>query len=138
MREPSHILVVDDSPRMVALVERWLVRAGYHATGATTVSEALEALRAQAIAWVITDLMMPTGDGMNILAYARRHQPQAKVIIMTAFGSEATRQQAIAQGAHAFLSKPFSGEALLTILTQKPSSAPTRPEPNHDQTITWF
>jgi two-component system response regulator GlrR len=77
--------------------------------------------------------MLPTGDGMDILAYARSHQPQAKVIIMTAFGSEATRQRALAQGAHAFLSKPFSGKALLDILTQAPLSETTRPAPNGDQ-----
>jgi len=121
MPEPSHVLIVDDNPRMVALIERWLGRAGYHVTGVTTVPEALEVLTAHSIAWVITDLMLPTGDGMDILAYARTHLPQAKVIIMTAFGSEATRQRAFAQGAHAFLSKPFSGEALLAMLTPEPS-----------------
>jgi DNA-binding NtrC family response regulator len=121
MSELSQVLVVDDNPRMVALVTRWLVRAGYHLTGVTTVPEALEALTALPIAWVITDLVLPTGDGMDLLAYARTHHPQAKVIMMTAFGSEATRQQALSQGAHAFLSKPFRGEALLAILTQEPA-----------------
>jgi CheY-like chemotaxis protein len=122
MPESSHILVVDDNPRMVALIKRWLGRAGYDATGVTTVSEALEVLTAHPLAWVLTNLMMPTGDGMDILAYARTHQPQAKVIIMTAFGSEATRQRAVAHGAHAFLSKPFSGQALLSILGNEPPS----------------
>jgi two-component system response regulator GlrR len=125
MPEPSHVLVVDDNSRMVALVERWLVRAGYHVTGVTTVPAAIEALTTKAIAWVITDLMLPMGDGMDILAYARRYQPQAKVIIMTAFGSEAARQRAVTQGAHAFLSKPFSGGALLASLTQEPAAEPT-------------
>jgi two-component system, NtrC family, response regulator GlrR len=133
MPDPSQVLVVDDNPRMVALIQRWLVRAGYQVIGVTTVQEALEALTANAIAWVITDLMMPTGDGMDILAYARTHSPQAKIIIMTAFGSDATRQRAFARGAHAFLSKPFSGEALLAIVTQAPSSAPTGPASNGDQ-----
>jgi CheY-like chemotaxis protein len=113
-----HILVVDDNPRMVALIDRWLRRAGYDVTGVTTVPEAFAALSAHSLEWVLTDLMMPTGDGMDVLAYARSHQPLAKVIIMTAFGSEVTRQWAFAQGAHAFLSKPFSGEALLAILAQ--------------------
>jgi CheY-like chemotaxis protein len=125
MPDPSHVLVVDDNPRMVALIKRWLARAGYHVTGVTTVQEALEVLAANPLAWVITDLMMPTGDGMDILAYARSHHPQVKIIIMTAFGSGVMRQRAFAQGAHAFLSKPFSGEALLAILTPKPSSEPT-------------
>jgi two-component system response regulator AtoC len=129
----SQVLVVDDNSRMVALIERWLVRAGYHVIGVTTVQEALEALTANAITWVITDLMMPTGDGMDILAYARIHHPEAKIIIMTAFGSDAMRQRAFDRGAHAFLSKPFSGEALLAILTQEHSSEPTCPPPGGDQ-----
>jgi two-component system NtrC family response regulator len=110
---------------MVALIERWLVRAGYQVIGVTTVQDALEAMTVSSIAWVITDLMMPTGDGMDILAYARSHHPHVKILIMTAFGSDATRRRAFARGAHAFLSKPFSGEALLAILTQEPSCEPT-------------
>jgi two-component system response regulator PilR (NtrC family) len=121
MPEPSQVLIVDDNPRMVALIERWLVRAGYHVTGVTTVPAAFETLQECSVAWVITDLLMPTGDGLDLLAYARTHLPHARVIIMTAFGSEATRQRALAQGAHAFLSKPFSGEALLGLLTTQPS-----------------
>jgi CheY-like chemotaxis protein len=120
MPKPLHILVVDDNPRMVALINRWLRRAGYDVTGVTTVPEAFSVLSADPLEWVLTDLMMPTGDGMDILAYARHHQPRARVIIMTAFGSEATRQRAVAQGAFAVLSKPFSGEALLAILEQGP------------------
>ena len=121
----SQVLVVDDNSRMVGVIKRWLVRAGYQVIGVTTVQEALEALTTDSIAWVITDLMMPTGDGMDILAYARSHHPQTKIIIMTAFGSDATRQRALAGGACAFLSKPFSGEALLAIMTQEPPSEPT-------------
>jgi two-component system, NtrC family, response regulator AtoC len=126
MADLSQILVVDDNPRMVALIERWLVRAGYRVIGVTTVQEALKAMTAHSIAWVISDLLMPTGDGMDVLAYARSHHPQVKIIIMTAFGSEVTRQRAFAQGAHAFLSKPFSGEALLATLTQGPSPGSRR------------
>jgi DNA-binding NtrC family response regulator len=118
---------------MVGLIKRWLMRAGYQVIGVTTVQEALEALTANAIAWVITDLMMPTGDGMDILGYACTHHPQAKVIIMTAFGSDATRQRAVGRGAHAFLSKPFSGEALLAILAHDPPSEPTRSASDGDQ-----
>jgi CheY-like chemotaxis protein len=129
MPEPPHILVLDDNARMVALIRRWLGRAGYRVTGVTTISEALEVLGTQRLDWVLTDLMMPTGDGMDILAHTRSHQPQAKVIIMTAFGSEATRQRTVAQGAHAFLSKPFNVDALLAILDrQSPSGSASSAE----------
>jgi DNA-binding NtrC family response regulator len=118
MPEPPHVLILDDHARMVGLLERWLTRTGFHVTGVTTIQEALEALATQATDWVITDLMLPTGDGMDILAYVRAHQPQAKVIVMTAFGSEATRQRALTRGAHGFLSKPFSSQALLDLLAR--------------------
>lgn len=133
MSDPRQVLVVDDNPRMVTLITRWLVRAGYHVTGVTTVQEALAALAEHDLAWVISDLMLPTGDGMDILSYARTQQPQAKIIIMTAFGSESTRQQALACGAHAFLSKPFSGEALLAMLSRESSVENTPSTARGDQ-----
>ena|SRR5215510_3270890 len=133
MPEPSQVLIVDDHPHMVALIKRWLIRKGFHVTGVTTVQEALEELTTHAPAWVITDLMLPTGDGMDILSYVRGHYPLAKVIIMTAFGSAAMRQRALACGAHAFLSKPFSSEELLAILTQEPPPAPSRSAAGGDQ-----
>jgi two-component system, NtrC family, response regulator AtoC len=129
MPEPQHVLIVDDSVRMVGLLERLLKRAGFHVTGVTTIQKALEALATQATDWVLTDLMLPTGDGMDILAYVRARQPQAKVIVMTAFGSETTRQRTLTLGAHAFLSKPFSSQALLDLLTRPGNYllAPTPP-----------
>jgi DNA-binding response OmpR family regulator len=125
MPEPQHVLIVDDHARMVGLLERWLARAGFHVTGVTTIREALEGLARQATDWVVTDLMLPTGDGMDILAYVRAHQPQAKVIIMTAFVSEAVRQRALTLGAHAFLCKPFSNQALLDLLATQDHPQPT-------------
>jgi len=124
MPEPPHVLIVDDHAQMVAMLERWLKRAGFHVTGVTTIQEALEALATHVTDWVITDLMLPTGDGMDILAYVCAHQPQAKVIVMTAFGSEATRQRALTLGAHGFLSKPFSSQVLLDLLTRQGYSQP--------------
>jgi two-component system, OmpR family, response regulator len=121
MADPVHVLIVDNSQRMVTLLERWLERQGFQVTGVTTVQEALATLATHAMDWVITDVMLPTGDGMDILACARTQQPQAKVIVMAAFGSEATRQRALTLGAHAFLSKPFSREELLGALTHQPS-----------------
>jgi DNA-binding NtrC family response regulator len=116
MSEPAHVLIVDDSARMVALLERWLLREGFRVTGVTTVQAALDVLANDTTDWVITDVMLPTGDGMDILAHARAQQPQVRVIVMTAFGSGVIRQRAMALGAHGFLSKPFNSQALLALL----------------------
>jgi CheY-like chemotaxis protein len=103
MCKTSQALVIGDNLRMIDLLQRWLIRAGYQTIDVTTVQAEIEALTASAIAWVITDLMMPTGDGIDIMAYTRTQQPQAKIIMMSAFGSGATRQLAFAQGTPCFL-----------------------------------
>jgi DNA-binding NtrC family response regulator len=119
MADLSHVLVVDDSPRMVGLLARWLRRAGFQAAGVTTIQEALDFLGKQVTDWVITDVMLPTGDGMDILAYARAKQPLAQVIVMTAFGSKAAGRGAMDLGAYGFLRKPFNSQALLTFLARE-------------------
>ncbi len=123
MAESPHVLIVDDSARMVALLKRWLERADFRVTGVTTIQEAFAFLDNHVTDWVITDVMLPTGDGMDILERARVQQPGAKVVVMTAFGSQATRQRALSLGAYAFLSKPFSSQALLAILTRSADAA---------------
>jgi len=120
MAKLAPVLIVDDNSRMVGLLERWLVRAGYQVTGVTTIQAALDALRTRHVDWVITDVLLPTVDGLDVLTETRTRHPQAKIIVMTAFGSEATRQRALAMGAHAFLSKPFGHEALLQVFTDEP------------------
>ena len=122
MADLAQVLVVDDSLRMAGLLARWLCRAGFQVTGVTTVREALDFLGKQVTDWVITDVMPPTGDGMDILAYARATQPLARVIVMTAFGSGATRRRAMDAGAYGFLSKPFNSQALLTLMAGEPLS----------------
>jgi DNA-binding response OmpR family regulator len=120
MPNSAHVLIVDDSPRMVGLLERWLRREGFQVTGVTTVQEAFDFLSNRPTDWVVTDVMLPTGDGMDVLTYTRTQQPSARVIVMTAFGSEATRRRAMALGAQGFLSKPFNSQALLALLLCQP------------------
>jgi DNA-binding NtrC family response regulator len=105
---------------MVGLLERWLRREGFQVTGVTTVQEAFEFLTHRPTDWVVTDVLLPTGDGLDVLAYARTQQPSAQVIVMTAFGSEAARRRAMALGACGFLSKPFNSQALLGLLRDCP------------------
>jgi CheY-like chemotaxis protein len=124
MQHPTQVLVVDDNPHMVTLLRRWLERAGYHVTGVTTIPEAITRLAAQAPTWVITDLHLPSGSALELLAYVHAHQLRTTVIVMSGFGAEAIRQQVLAAGAHTFLSKPFGIDELLTLLVPQPSPLP--------------
>ena len=57
---------------------------------------------------VVTDLHLPIGDGFEVSRYVRRSLPQTPVIVITAYHTPDTVGQAYANGATAYLSKPFS------------------------------
>jgi DNA-binding response OmpR family regulator len=57
---------------------------------------------------VLTDVMLPTGDGIDILVYALAQRPSARVIVMTAFGSEATRRRSMDLGRMDYQANPLT------------------------------
>lgn len=107
---PSKLLIVDDEPKMGALLVRSLEREGYDVSSTTRASEAIELLKGGAIDVLITDLRMPGMDGLELLARAKSIAPQTDVILMTAFASVETAREALTRGAVDYLVKPVSAE----------------------------
>jgi len=112
MSQPR-ILIIDDDADMLRLVQEELVRQGFEVTTAVSGTEGLRALRDQPVDVVVTDLRMQHIDGMEILRDAADIQPEAKVIMITAFGSIASAIEAMKAGAFDYLSKPFEVEELV-------------------------
>jgi DNA-binding NarL/FixJ family response regulator len=79
-------------------------------------------LARHAAEWAIADFMLPTGNGMGIPVYARAQLPFVRGIVMTTFGSEATRQPLRALDGSGFLSRSFNSQALLALLRGKAST----------------
>ncbi len=73
---------------------------------------------------VLTDVQMPGMNGLQLQAEIRRRRPDLPVIVITAFPSEAMRDQALAAGARHFLNKPVSAETVASCIQQ----ALARPE----------
>jgi DNA-binding NtrC family response regulator len=111
MRLPR-ILLVDDDAEMVSLAQAELAREGLAVIPAASGARGLELLREQPVDVVVTDLRMQDVDGMEILRTAADLQPEAKVIMITAFGSIASAISAMRAGAFDYLSKPFEMEEL--------------------------
>lgn len=101
------ILVVDNDPEMVALLERHLETEGLAVSSVTSGADACRTLEREEFAVVLTDLVMDEVDGLAVLRGARRIQPEARVLLMTAFGSLDTAIEAMRQGAYDYLTKPF-------------------------------
>jgi two-component system, NtrC family, response regulator HydG len=116
MASPAHVLIVDDNVEMARSLADGLSERGYVALCAASGREAVEALSAQRLDAVVTDLRMPGVDGMKVLAHSRKLAPDRPVIIMTAFSAIEDAVESIRQGAYHYLTKPFRIEELVIFL----------------------
>jgi two-component system, NtrC family, response regulator AtoC len=117
-REQTHILVVDDEEIVRDSLTGWLEEDGYSVLTACDGNVALERLKAGKFAILLVDLKMPGPDGLEVLRAARTMQPEAAVIIMTAYATVDTAVQAMKAGAYDYLVKPFEPEEL-SLMVQK-------------------
>jgi len=68
------------------------------------------------LALVITDLRFPDGDGLELVRAARRLPTPTPSIVVTGFGSEASRIAALAAGASGYLAKPFAAASFISLV----------------------
>ena len=113
---PSTVLVVEDDDSMREAIHALLSLSGYR----TLLFESAEAMLADRVVerplCVVSDLNLPAMSGLDLLVELRRRSRPTPVIIITAFDSPSTRQEAMRQGAVAYMAKPFPSSALLTAI----------------------
>jgi DNA-binding NtrC family response regulator len=112
----ARILVVDDDAEMLRLLDQELTANGLQVISASSGAAAMRALGETHVDAVVTDLRMADFDGMDILRAAAEIQPEAKVVIITAYASIPSAIEAVKQGAFDYVSKPFEMEALILAL----------------------
>jgi CheY-like chemotaxis protein len=110
------MLIVEDETDLARTCERVLRRCGHEVMTATTRAAALEALAAGASHLLVCDVWLPDGDGLDVVRAANRLDPPVPAIVMTAQPSAAGRRQALASGAEAYLTKPFSVAAFASLV----------------------
>ncbi len=110
---PKRLLVVDDEPNMLRVLELQLSAAGYSVEKASSVEEAAPILERGGLDLVLSDLKLPGKDGLELLGRARAMDASLPVIIMTAFGTVETAVEAMKAGASDYVLKPFSLEDLM-------------------------
>lgn len=108
---PESILVVDDELTIRRLAREALELLGFAVLEAEDVPNARAKLSNHTdIALVITDIIMPQETGIDLLVWAHHHQPELPVIVMTAFTEVDFVIDALNNGAHSFIKKPFTIE----------------------------
>ena len=113
----TRILLVDDDKSSRESTRLFLEAEGFEVIAAKSGAEALEQLT-EGIAVIITDLVMPGVDGMEVLRTARDEVPHASVIMMTGQGSETAAVTALKSGAFHYLTKPVDPENLANLVRQ--------------------
>ncbi len=108
------VLVIEDMPSMRLVYERILERAGHVPLGAASMAEGRKLFSRERPGIVLLDLMLPDGDGMELLGEMLAAAPATRVIIITANASIHKAVEAIRAGAFDFLVKPFDEARLLT------------------------
>ena len=112
------ILLVEDKPELREMLTHALSRMNFQPVAAASLEEALQKLKTQRFAAVLTDLKLPSGSGMDVLSSALNEDPNLPVIIMTAYGTIAQAVTAMRDGAFDFIQKPVDLNHLNHLLTR--------------------
>ncbi len=116
MADKGIIHVVDDEPIIHEVLSQLLNSEGYEVELSSSGEEALEKHSSQAYDLILLDLLMPGLDGIDVLKGIKKIDPQAVIIIITAYASVESAITAMKMGAYDYIQKPFKhDELLLTI-----------------------
>lgn len=130
----SKLLVVDDEPRVVSFLTRFLVAEGHSVVTAADGLVALQRLRDQEVDLVLLDLVMPRCSGLQVLGdLAKREEAAPPVIVLSAVNEVAARVQALDRGAVDFVQKPFHVAELVARVRRHLMHVPQQREGSHDR-----
>lgn len=110
------ILIVDDEPQNREFLTEVLGREGYGIDEASDGKEAVQKLAQNGYHIVLTDLMMPEMDGLELIRYLVKHQSKTISILYTGYGSIKTAVEAMRIGAFDYLTKPFKPDEILLVV----------------------
>jgi two-component system nitrogen regulation response regulator GlnG len=123
------ILVADDDQAIRKVLSQALVRAGYDVQTTASASGLWAMVDSGAGDLVITDVMMPDGNGLDLLPRIRKLRPDLKIIVMSARNTLLTAVKATERGAFEYLPKPFDLNEVLAVVTRALASRDAAPAP---------
>jgi len=109
---PAHLLVIEDDPRLRALLQQALTGAGHRVTAVATGGDGLAAALAASVDLVLLDLNLPDVDGIEV-ARRLRADGDVPILMLTARADVAHRVEGLYAGAADYVTKPFDVQELL-------------------------
>jgi DNA-binding NtrC family response regulator len=140
MNTQIHVLIVDDDPSILEVLEARLAAGGFSVHRASSGPKALELLRKTEIDILVSDIKMPEMSGLELLQKTRTILPQLPVIFLTAYGTIPDAVDAVKAGAIDYLTKPFDGKDLIRKIEHVFATTPPQPinpQPGNTEGIVW-
>lgn len=122
------VLVVDDQSDMAETVADGLADFGFLGSAVCQADEAIRLIKQSDYDALVTDLRIPSTDGLELLALSRSTSPERPVIVMTAFSGIDTAIESIRRGAYHYLTKPFKVAELAIFLNRALAESALRRE----------
>ena len=126
---PFYILLADDEAEIRVLLTRWLENEGHNVTCAANGVEAIAIAQVKEIDLVVTDVLMPESDGVQLISQLKKLRPKARVLAISGGGrvldGADCLRMAQGLGAHAAVMKPFTKAQFLAAVTQAVGPPPT-------------
>jgi len=116
MENKIRILIVDDEQIVLDSIAKHLRKEPYEIKGVLSAQEGLDLVRNNGIDIVLTDLMMPEIDGLELMKMVKDIQPKMPVVMITGYATINTALQATQLGAFDYIAKPFSKKELLAVV----------------------
>jgi DNA-binding NtrC family response regulator len=110
----ERILVVDDAPNTLELLQRNLTSQGYQVFTSINVPDAIMLLKESPVDLVITDFKMPGVSGLDLVRHVRENMRDTEVMMITGYPTVEGAVQAVKTGAEEYLTKPFTDEELFS------------------------
>ena len=104
----KNLLIVDDDYSLRTVLQEALSNSGFNTLGAKDGKVALKVMETENVDMVISDLMMPNMNGLELLGVIREKYPEVGFLIITAYGTIEKAVEAMKNGAFDFITKPFS------------------------------
>lgn len=118
----KRVLVVDDDPALLRLMELWLSGGGYSVVACESFDDARQQLATAPPDLLLTDVRLGAFNGLQLAILAKEQCPDMVAVVMSAYDDSTLRKEAAQCGAQ-YLLKPFTSEGLLTTLVQTPPTA---------------
>lgn len=136
--EDRSLVILDDDRAFLQRLARAMEQRGFHVRSAFSVAEGIELIRQSAPAFMIADLRLEDGNGLDVIAELTRLRPNARIIVLTGYGNIATAVSAVKLGAVDYLAKPADADDVTDALLAPPNSKAPPPEnPMSADRVRW-